>query len=79
MTTEEKEEYRDKRLAEVKAILDDVAEHTGYVFVVFTEGLAKYFATMGKDFAEFIIKVHDLLADRYALANKFRAKEGETK
>lgn len=77
MTDDEKADYIAKRLVEVKGILDDIAENTGCVFVVFEEGLALFFASLGQRFADFILKTHDLLADRLVLANKFRAKEME--
>ena len=81
MTNDEKADYIAKRLVEVKGILDDIAEHTGEVMVVFPEGVAMFFAALGQSFQNFILKTHDLLADRLVLANEFRAKEmkGETK
>ena len=75
MTDDERADYIAKRLVEVKDILDEIAERTGVVFIVFNDSVADVFARIGESFSEWMRRTRDILGHRYSLAWEHNARE----
>lgn len=75
MTDDEKADYIAKRLVEVKRILDEIAEKTGYVFICADERCATIFKTFGDALTSFMLNANRIVAERFILARECEERE----
>ena len=70
-TQKEAHEYIDRRLDDVKEILDDIADKTGIIYFVLNLDTSKVIAKLGRELSQTMEQLGELRTERFAKANGY--------
>ena len=72
---QEAEDFIKERLLTVTAILDEIADQTGQLYVCLLDDTAKILYKFGEYLGSSLLQAHEIVANRVVLANNQRKRE----